>query len=550
MLPATIEAQAFDPLYSFGGADGAYPQSAPILARDGNLYGTTSGGDQSSGTVFRITTAGALTTLYRFTGGADGDGPNGLIQARDGNLYGTTFDGGAYGWGTVFRITTTGTLTTLYSFTGGTDGLWPQTGLVQVSDGSLYGTTAYGGAAKGGGTVFRLTTGGKLKTLYSFSGADGSNANGLIQGKDGNLYGTTYQGGVYGWGTVFQLTTAGALTVLHNFSAVDGSNANGLIQGKDGNLYGTTYLGGAYNVGTVFQLTTAGALTTLHNFNGADGSDATGLIQAKDGNLYGTTCWGGLYNAGTVFRVTTNGLFTSLYSFTGGSDGVDPQAGLMQVSDSILTGTTYAGGAYGLGSLYTVEIVPILTGLSVSETNAAGPAFNFTLQGSLFTENSTVLWTEAGVTTALTTTYLATTKLKAAVPASLISKVGTATITVTNSGGSVSNPETFTVLLTTLKLFAAELLKTGSGNYTARISLSNAGYFSAPSVTITQATLGAATPSTTLPVSVGSITNGKAGSASLSFPSSAGSSGTKVTLSVAGTFTGGTFAGSLNVKLP
>lgn len=143
------------------------------------------GGTYGWGTVFKITTTGVLTTLYNFctirnSFCADGSAPNGLIQGADGSLYGTTVYGGAnlgtgncsYGCGTVFKITTVGSLTTLYSFcakTNCTDGYNPYTGLVQASNGNLYGTTYGGGGTGGWGTVFQVTTGGKLTTLHNFA---------------------------------------------------------------------------------------------------------------------------------------------------------------------------------------------------------------------------------------------------------------------------------------------------------------------------------------------------------------------------------------------
>jgi uncharacterized repeat protein (TIGR03803 family) len=158
----------FGTLHIFQGPDGATPMAGLILAGDGNFYGTTSyGGAFGDGTVFRMNPEGALVTLYSF-GGPDGLYPEGgLVQASDGNLYGATVLGGpscdvSYdGCGTIFRITTAGTLTTLVFFSGA-DGDGPNCTLMQGADGSLYGTTftgGYRGASSGDGTVFRLTLG-------------------------------------------------------------------------------------------------------------------------------------------------------------------------------------------------------------------------------------------------------------------------------------------------------------------------------------------------------------------------------------------------------
>jgi len=202
---------------------GQNPQTGLVQGRDGNFYGTTSGGRGGHGTVYKISTNRALTTLYSFTNSIDGQFPGALVQGSDGNFYGTTEFGGTNGAGSVFKISTNGVLTTLYSFGEITnksgqalDGSNPTAGLVQGNDGSFYGTTRYGGTNGGGGTVFKFTTNGALKTLYSFTGGnDGAQPEaGLVEGSDGNFYGTTEYGGTGGASTVFQMTPAGVLTTL------------------------------------------------------------------------------------------------------------------------------------------------------------------------------------------------------------------------------------------------------------------------------------------------------------------------------------------------
>jgi uncharacterized repeat protein (TIGR03803 family) len=138
-------------LYSFDGASGSYP-NALVQATNVDFYGTTSEGGNGHGTVFKVTLGGALTALYSFCSQSncpDGADPYaGLIQATDGDFYGTTSAGEADNSGTVFKITPRGTLTTLYSFcsqSNCTDGGAPTAGLVQAADGDFYGTTNVGG---------------------------------------------------------------------------------------------------------------------------------------------------------------------------------------------------------------------------------------------------------------------------------------------------------------------------------------------------------------------------------------------------------------------
>ncbi len=264
-------------------------------------------------TVFKINVTGTtFETLHSFSFGVGaGAVPQeaSLVQGTDGDLYGTTSEGGANDLGTVFRIDTNGaTFTPLHSFAGD-DGSQPgDAGLVQGIDGKLYGTTYFGGGASGHGTVFKLDTNGTFMKLHEFAGADGANPfAGLIQATDGKLYGTTYQGGD-GFGTIFKIDTNGTFTPLRNFAGSDGANPSAaLIQATDGKLYGTTYQGGDYGLGTIFKMDLSGNVTgnvTLHSFAGADSSDGSNpfaaLIQAAHGNLYGTTATGGA-GAGVVF---------------------------------------------------------------------------------------------------------------------------------------------------------------------------------------------------------------------------------------------------------
>ena len=185
-----------------------------------------------------------LQTLCSFNG-TNGRGPYAaLTLANDGNFYGTTSSGGSAGYGTVFQVTTNGALTSLVSFPG-TNGQWPTAALTLGNDGNFYGTTEAGGSAgyeTGYGTAFQVTTNGTLTTLVFFSNyTNGANPYAaLTLGNDGNFYGTTEDGGSAGYGTVFQVTTNGTLTTLVSFNSTNGANPYAaLTLGNGGNFYAT-----------------------------------------------------------------------------------------------------------------------------------------------------------------------------------------------------------------------------------------------------------------------------------------------------------------------
>ena len=377
-------AQTFEVLKSFDSSEGC-PWAGLVQGADGNLYGTTSDcdggevGENVLGTIFKIDTSGStFTILHSFAGGSEGQNPEApLIQASDGYLYGATLRGGGggcpEGCGTIFKIDTTGsTFTTLYSFATGSDGRNPVAGLIQGTDGNLYGTAAFG--ARGAefphtGTVFKIDTSGSTFTiLHSFSGgSEGQNPEApLIQASDGYLYGATLRGGgggcPEGCGTIFKIDTSGStFTTLHSFDYhTDGAYPyGGLMQGSDGNLYGTTFYGAGDDIGTIFKIDTEGTtFETLYHFTFIDGSNPRGcLIQDADGSLYGTTVVGGPnFDHGTIFKIDPDGsILTTLHNFAG-ADGAWPYGGVIKASDGYLYGTTLVGGANGAGVIFRLGL--------------------------------------------------------------------------------------------------------------------------------------------------------------------------------------------------
>ncbi len=259
----------------------------------------------------------------------------------------------------------------LYSFKGGSDGDFPSAGLIFVK-GLLYGTTSSGGYlespcndSNGCGTVFRMSTTGSKKVLYSFKGPpDAAWPQFALLNVNGTLYSTTQGGGGGcgsprgGCGAVFTITTSGAESVLYSFNGgSDGATPFASLIALNGKLYGTTYYGGgstrcAGGCGTVFEMDTSGRERILHRFRGYphDGENPVGALVAANGELYGATWVGGsgacYHGCGTIFEVSTAGKERVLHDFNGAPDGENPGGGLVNVG-SALYGTTIDGGTGG-----------------------------------------------------------------------------------------------------------------------------------------------------------------------------------------------------------
>jgi uncharacterized repeat protein (TIGR03803 family) len=383
-------AQTFSTLANLNNTNGSYPQGALVQGFDGNLYGTADdGGLHQSGTAFKITLAGSLSTVHNFCAEvdcADGGVPEaGLVIARNGNFYGVASSGGSgcSSCGTVFELSPGGAFLTLHSFDG-SNGENPL-GLMMAESGDFYGTTSAGGNGSGG-TVFELTAPTAVNTLYNFEQFNYPVA-GVIEGNDGNFYGTAITYSDPGYGILFKMTPGGDVTTLYTFTGANGSwPVSSLVQGTNGNFYGTASEGGPESnicvttgCGTIFEVTPDGALTTLHYFSGPDGLSPTGaLIQGTDGNFYGTTSEGGsarvdcYFGCGTIFRITPGGTFTTLHVFQG-VDGQNPYIGLVQATDGNFYGTTYVGGnstacPAGCGTVFRLSmgLAPFVTTLPTS----------------------------------------------------------------------------------------------------------------------------------------------------------------------------------------
>jgi uncharacterized repeat protein (TIGR03803 family) len=359
------------PLRSFGfpGQSGEYPFGGVIRGSDGLLYGTTHyGGSNSHGTVFRLNTNGFGYTVIHNFGAISGDGQRpvaGVIEASNGALYGTTWEGGISNFGTIFMVQKNGSgYQVLHRFTGANAS--PYAALMQASDGKLYGTTFQGGLYDRG-TIFSIeTNGANFQIIHSFGSVtnDGSNPrDSVIEASDGRLYTTTVNGGTSNYGTVVGVNKNGAsYSVLLSFGsgATSGRNPYAtVIEAGNGVLYGTTTYGSQDDRGTVFRINKDGSgyqiLWHLGVVSGNPQHPRARLLKAANGLLYGTGRDGGSVGRGALFSLNTNGTSAAvLYSFVIGSGegGVNPAAPLIEAPDGTFYSSSERGGYADRGTIF------------------------------------------------------------------------------------------------------------------------------------------------------------------------------------------------------
>ena len=354
----TASAVQVTTVFSFNGTNGGAPAANLLCLGNGLIYGTTaSGGASSNGIVFAYDPISQrIVSEFSFSG-TNGNEPLGaLMQGQDGNLYGTTYGAnpGVGDIATVYRISTNLLFTSIYDL-GGIKG--PTAGLVQWTNGSLFGVS-YQGGSFGSGQWFTLPTNGSSFAQFSFGGfeATGFGADpwgGLTLGSGGVIYGTTSSSGTNGHGTIFKITSGTTISTIFTFNGTNGAQSEApLLVGSDGYLYGTTALGGANGYGTVFKFNpTNNALTTLYSFaGGADGAyPQAGLVEAS-GLFYGTTS----STNGGIFQITSAGAFTPLYTLTS-TNGNYILTGLTRGTGGNFYGTTILGGTYGKGSIFQLS---------------------------------------------------------------------------------------------------------------------------------------------------------------------------------------------------
>lgn len=350
-----------------GRVEAAVPASALIEGSDGRLYGLARQGSTAevTGVVFAIHRDGSgFAVLHRFDA-AGGRVPSGLVEGSDRRLYGAAAYGGAHDGGTLFALNRDGSgFAVLHSFHRDVDGHLTLDGVVEASDGKLYGTTQRGGL-HGGGTIFSLNRDGSGFTVLRDlgGGSDASFPSGtLVEGDDGRLYGTTSAGGRNGSGAIFTLEPDGSsYALLHSLeAAADGRHPMAaLAHGGAQGLYGVALSGGAYDQGTLFTIDRDGSgFAVLRHLSFGTHATGTGpragLVEGPDGRLYGTATAGGAFGKGTIFAVNPDGSRFTILRHLSGADGAFPAVPLLATASGRLYGVAWYG-EHNYGTLYSLN---------------------------------------------------------------------------------------------------------------------------------------------------------------------------------------------------
>ncbi|HYV95433.1 MAG TPA: choice-of-anchor tandem repeat GloVer-containing protein [Chitinophagales bacterium] len=334
-----VDGTNFNASFNLSAPEGWHPMGNLFMASDGNFYGAClNGGIYYSCTLYRYNpVSGVYSDVYDFDI-AHGDFPWSAVVEKDGILYGTGASGGYSTYGVIYSYNiATGVYSDLYDLNELT-GTNPFSSPVIATDGKLYGTASWGGSLSYSGAIYRFDpTDNSFTELHAFNTIDGAIPNGgLIQASNGKLYGMTHNGGTYGYGVIYSFDPAmNSFEKFYDFNGSNGALPEGtLMQATNGMLYGLTTQGGA-DSGVIFSIDPAtNVYTKLFDLSHSLGIFPLGNLMQAGNFLYGTTSTGGLNNYGTVFKfdILTN-TCTKLIDFNG-SNGANPNCGFVKIGDA------------------------------------------------------------------------------------------------------------------------------------------------------------------------------------------------------------------------
>ena len=362
-----IDLDLFNVVYSFDGPTGDFPLGG-FVEQNGYLYAMTSnGGVADRGVLFRFDLdTYTLEKLTDFYSNEYGEYPDGSLSiGPDGNLYGQTYSGGKYGRGIMFMYNTTNMLfTKCFDFGDAADGAICFSNLMKASDEMIYGTTQYGGFYDAG-SIYRINPANRqFESIFDFDiySSGGGPYDGLMEASDGFLYGVTPFGGSVNMGTLYRLDmNTGVYTVIHDLITVsEGQEPRGVpIEVSDGILYGVTRVGGTNGEGTLYKFNLSTNVCTKQ----ADFNDLTtgkypsaSIVKATNGKLYGLAMSGGQHTYGTLYEYDMTSATLQAMAFDGLNKGRIPVGTLLEYEDNMLYGMCHMGGLYDAGTLFVVDL--------------------------------------------------------------------------------------------------------------------------------------------------------------------------------------------------
>lgn len=302
-----------------------------------------------------------------------------LVHSQE--LIGTSNSGGDSDYGVLFSYNlSTDTFTKLFDFKGGsTEGRYPSGSIIQASDGKIYGMTAFGGIFDDGSLFeYNISTG--TYSHYDLFHIDGEypSLNGLVEASNGKLYGLTQKGSIDSFGILFEFDlTTKILTrkiSLGGIPGISGLAEGSLIEASNGKLYGMSRSGGENGDGAIYEYDIdTNTITVVHSLNEPDGRGPRGsLMQASNGKLYGMTTIGGSNSLGVLFEYDlVTSTYTKKFDFNTNS-GTGPWKNLMEASNGKLYGMTLEGGSNGKGVIFEFDIVTDTFTKKVDFTGANG----------------------------------------------------------------------------------------------------------------------------------------------------------------------------------
>ncbi len=255
------------------------PSSKLTEGNDGKLYGTISnGGTNNKGSIYEYDPAtDNFTEKFSFTGAPNLEKASmGLLFASNNKFYSMSQSGGANFSGTIYEYNPATNIANIkYSFPGGANGGTPNGDLIQADNGKIYGVTSYHGA-NSKGIIFEYdpaTNAYSVKVHFDGTSKGATPFGGLVEASNGKLYGGTLKGGTNDMGVIYEYDpNTGVFTKKYDFDETDGNGLIGaLTQSSNGKLYGTTAYGGVYDEGVLFEYDyTTNTYTKKKDFDGVN----------------------------------------------------------------------------------------------------------------------------------------------------------------------------------------------------------------------------------------------------------------------------------------